>query len=216
MSLTNSAAAVAAEIGGVAISGSVTRNSDLEALVGLTMEKYGRIDAVVSSTGHPSWAGTPHTNLYDFDPEQDHLLDIGDEDWHEMLDVLILPAVRLARLVTPHMRAQGSGSIVNISGLGAAAPSTKYPFGAMMRRSLVGFAQIYTAHYARYGIRMNNVLPGFMENIEWSPALQSSIPAGRPGKLEEVACTVAFLASAESAYITGQDLLVDGGAVRKL
>src|SRR5277367_2417930 len=71
MSLSDSAAGVAAEIGGVAMSGSVTNNGDLEALVGLALDTYGRIDAVVSSTGHPSWAGTPHASLYDFDPEHD-------------------------------------------------------------------------------------------------------------------------------------------------
>ncbi len=106
MSLSGSADAVAAGLGGVAMSGSVTEVDALRALVDLALEKHDRIDVVVSSTGHPTWGGTPHTSLFDFDPE-DHLLDIPDEDWHEMLDVLILPTVRLARLVTPQMCRQG-------------------------------------------------------------------------------------------------------------
>lgn len=215
MSLSNSAPRLAAELGGAGISGSVSNNDDLRALVDLAMANYGRIDAVISSTGHPSWARTPQSSIYQYDSE-DHLLDIPDDEWHKMLDVLILPAVRLARLVTPQMCRQGKGAIVNISGLGAVVPATKYPFGAMMRHALVGFAQIYTAHYARFGIRMNNVLPGFMDNIEWSPELTTSIPAGRTGKLAELAGTIAFLLSDDAAYISGRDLLVDGGAARTM
>src|SRR4051794_6785991 len=126
LSLSDSAAVLAHELGGVGLSGSVTNDADLGALVNLAIERFGRIDAVVSSTGHPSWAKTPLTSIYQFD-EDDHLLDIPDDEWHKMLDVLILPAVRLARLVTPQMRKQRKGSIVNISGLGAVVPSTKYP-----------------------------------------------------------------------------------------
>jgi NAD(P)-dependent dehydrogenase (short-subunit alcohol dehydrogenase family) len=215
MSLSDSAPRLAAELGGAGISGSVSKDKDLRALVDLAIGSYGRIDAVISSTGHPSWARTPESSIYQYDDE-DHLLDIPDEEWHNMLDVLVLPAVRLARLVTPQMRRQRKGAIVNISGLGAAVPATKYPFGAMIRHALVGFAQIYTAHYARFGIRMNNVLPGFMDNIEWSPELARSIPAGRPGTLDELAGTIAFLLSDEAAYISGRDLLVDGGAARTM
>jgi NAD(P)-dependent dehydrogenase (short-subunit alcohol dehydrogenase family) len=215
MSLSDSAVRLAGELGGIGISGTVTENRDLRTLVDYAIETYGRIDAVISSTGHPGWARTPETSIYQYDAE-DHLLDIPDEEWHKMLDVLILPAVRLARLVTPQMCRQGKGAIVNISGLGAVVPSTKYPFGAMMRHALVGFAQVYTAHYARFGIRMNNVLPGFMDNIAWSPELTKSIPAGRPGTLSELAGVIAFLLSDEAAYISGRDLLVDGGAARTM
>ena len=215
MSPSDSAARVAAELGGVAISGSVCTSDDLERLVTLALDTYGRIDAVVTGTGHPGWGGTPLKSLLDYH-EDDHLLDIPDCAWHEALESLVLPAVRMARLVTPHMCRQRSGSLVNLSGLGAAAPATKYPFGAMIRHSLDGFSQIYTAHYARFGIRMNNVLPGFLDNMEWSSELLETIPARRPGKLDEVAAAIAFLASGESGYITGQNLLVDGGAVRRL
>src|SRR4029079_5371235 len=100
----------------------------------------------------------------------------------------------------PQMCRQGKGAIVNISGLGAVVPASKYPFGAMMRHALVGFAQIYTTHYARFGIRMNNVLPVFMHDIEGSPELLPTIPAGRPGKLADLAGPVAFLLSDEAAY----------------
>jgi NAD(P)-dependent dehydrogenase (short-subunit alcohol dehydrogenase family) len=63
---------------------------------------------------------------------------------------------------------------------------------------------------------MNNILPGFIDNNEWSPALTGNIPMARAGTLEEVAKAAAFLISKDSAYVTGQDILVDGGVVRGL
>ena len=99
----------------------------------------------------------------------------------------------MARLVTPHMQARGGGAIVNISGMGAAVPCIAYPFGATMRRALTGFTKLYAARYGRDGIRMNNILPGFIDNNEWSPVLLGNIPMTRPGTLAEVAGTMPFL-----------------------
>jgi NAD(P)-dependent dehydrogenase (short-subunit alcohol dehydrogenase family) len=131
-----------------------------------------------------------------------------------MLDVILLSVIRMARLVTPIIRDSGGGSIVNISGLGAAAPCSAYPFGATMRRALTGFAKLYAQRYGPDGIRMNNVLPGFLENHHWSESLVRSIPLQRPGTLEEVAALVGFLADDSGRYMTGRDLLIDGGVVR--
>jgi NAD(P)-dependent dehydrogenase (short-subunit alcohol dehydrogenase family) len=215
MSVSGGALRVAEELGCIGLTGSVLRNEDLEAVTAAALSDYGRIDAVINNTVSPGWSTTPQVSPYEIAPDG-HLLDIPDADWHEMLDALILTTVRMARLVTPHMQAQGGGAIVNISGMGAAVPCIAYPFGATMRRALTGFTKLYAARYGRDGIRMNNVLPGFIDNNEWSPALLGNIPMMRPGTLAEVASTIAFLAGKESGYVTGQDILVDGGVVRGL
>ncbi|MGF7160093.1 NAD(P)-dependent dehydrogenase (short-subunit alcohol dehydrogenase family) [Rhodoligotrophos appendicifer] len=213
MSLSGSAAAVAAELDGHAVTGSVEKTEDLAALVDLAMTQHGRIDAVVNSTGNPTWSTSPERSSYELSPDG-YLLEIPDEDWHAMMDLQFLPVVRMARIVTPHMQAAGGGSIVNISSAFAVAPCVAYPFGATVRRSLTGFAKLYASRYGRDGIRMTNVMPGFLDNHSWPAELVGNIPLQRAGTLEEVARTVGFLADSDSSYITGQDIMVDGGTVR--
>ncbi len=77
-----------------------------------------------------------------------------------------------------------------------------------------GYTKLFSDRHARYDIRMNNVLPGYLDNWEWSETLLQSIPAQRAGKLEEIAKTVAFLLSDDASYITGQSILADGGVNR--
>lgn len=215
MSNSGGAVRVAAELGCEALTGSVLEQADIEALVARAMARHGRIDAVIHNTISPSWGTTPQASPYELTP-QGHLLDIPDAEWHAMLDGLLLSAVRMARLVTPLMQKSGGGAILNVSGMGAAVPCVAYPFGATMRRALTGFTKLYAARYGRDGIRMNNILPGFIDNNEWSPALMGNVPLARAGTLEEVAKTAAFLVGRDSSYVTGQDILVDGGVVRGL
>ena len=181
MSPSNSAERLADELGGEAMRGSVLEKEDLQALIELCLSRHGRVDAVVNSTANPTWSATPDSSLYELTADS-HLLDIPDEDWHSMLDVILLSVIRMARLVTPVMRKNGGGSIVNVSGLGAAAPCSAYPFGATMRKALTGFVKLYAQRYGPDGIRMNNVLPGFLENHNWSELLVHSIPLQRPDR----------------------------------
>ena len=215
MSASGGALGLAQELGCQGLTGSVLSQEDLAATVQAALSRHGRIDAVINSTVSPSWSTMPATSPYELAPDG-HLLDIPDEDWHAMLDGLLLSAVRMARLVTPHMQRQRAGAIVNVSGMGAAVPCIAYPFGATIRRALTGFTKLYAARYGRDGIRMNNILPGFIDNNEWSADLLANIPMARPGTLAEVAKAAAFLVGKDSGYMTGQDILVDGGVVRGL
>lgn len=191
--------AVAQETGALAVQGSVTEPADLDRLVKETLGRYGRIDAVVNHTGHP--------------PKGD-LLAIPDADWHLGLDVVLMNVVRMARLVTPVMEKAGKGTFVNVSSFAAYEPDADFPVSAALRTALAAFTKLYAERYAKAGIRMNNVLPGFIDSLPEKPERKARIPMGRYGTVGEMAKTVAFLLSDDAGYITGQNILVDGGLVR--
>ncbi len=225
MSRSEGSLRLAEELGGVGLQGSVTQAADIDALVNLALERYSRIDAVVNNSGRHSDILQPYGHepsrltgaRLTLEPnDADDLLGIPDAAWHADLDLMVLSCVRMARAVTPHMLTQGGGSIVNISGMESVQPRLIYPLGPV-RLALHGFTKLYADRYGRAGIRMNCILPGVMENASsGDPSILGAIPLRRYGGLDELAKTVAFLLSAESGYITGQMILVDGGLNRGL
>lgn len=191
--------ALAAELGGLGVTGSNQSNDDLKRLVDLTMEKWGRIDALVNSAGHGPRA---------------EITAITDEQWHTGMDVYLMNVVRPVRLVTPIMQAQKSGSIVNISTAWAFEPAAMFPTSAVFRAGLAAYTKIFADTYAADNIRINNVLPGWIDSLPQTDERRGSVPMGRYGTSEEIAATVAFLVSEGAGYITGQNLKVDGGLMR--
>ncbi|MBN9523041.1 SDR family oxidoreductase [bacterium] len=189
--------ALADGLGAIAVTGSVTSEDDLRQLVDAALARYGRLEAVVNNTGH-----APKGNL----------LGLTDADWPGF-DLLYPNVVRVTRLATPALFAWG-GAIVNISSFEAVEPSLQFPVSSAMRAALGAFAKLYSQKYAGAGVRMNNVLPGFIDTDPAGDATVAAIPAGRAGAADEVAKVVRFLASAESSYVIGQSLLVDGELVR--
>lgn len=196
MSNSGGAEALADELECVAMTGSVTEASDLERLVGLASDTYGRVDALVNNTGHPP---------------KGPLLELTDEQWVTGMELVLLNVIRTARLVTPMMESNGGGAIVNISTFSALEPSPNFPISSTLRAGLASFTKLYADQYAGAGIRMNNILPGFIESYEVTEENLAQIPAGRPGTVDEIAATAAFLLSPEAGYITGQNIRVDGG-----
>ena len=191
---------LARELGGGATRGSVDVADDVARFVADTINAYGRIDAVVNNTGHPP---------------KGPLLELTDADWHAGLDLVLLNVVRVARLATPALR-ESRGAIVNISTFAAYEPDARFPISSSLRAALGSFCKLYADQEAKHGVRMNNVLPGFVDTKGVNEAIRATIPAGRYGEAAEVAATVAFLVSSDAAYITGQNLRVDGGVTRSV
>ncbi|WP_411033073.1 SDR family oxidoreductase [Shinella sp. BYT-45] len=193
--------ALAKELGGVGVTGSNQSNDDLKALVDLAVSTWGRIDVLVNSAGHGPRA---------------EITAISDEDWHKGMDTYLMNVVRPVRLVTPVMKAQKSGSIVNISTAWAFEPSSMFPTSAVFRAGLAAYAKIFADTYAADNIRINNVLPGWIDSLPGTEERRESVPMKRYGTMEEIAATVAFLASDGAGYITGQNIRVDGGLMRSV
>ncbi|MCB9958482.1 MAG: SDR family oxidoreductase [Rhodospirillaceae bacterium] len=193
--------ALAAELGGIGITGSNRDPDDLARVVDRTMAEWGRIDAVVNSAGHGP---------------KGPLLDLSDADWQAGMEIYLLNVVRIARLVTPVMQAQGGGAIVNITTYATFEPEAEFPTSGVFRAGLAAYTKLYADRYAGDGIRMNNVLPGFIDSLPEKAERRARIPMGRYGSAEEVADLVAFLAGERSRYITGQNIRIDGGITRSV
>jgi len=193
--------ALAGELGGVGVTGSNQSNDDLKRLVDAAMVAWGRIDVLVNSAGHGPRAP---------------LNEITDEQWHTGMDVYLMNVIRPVRLVTPVMQAQKKGAIVNISTAWVSEPSTMFPTSAVFRAGLAAYTKLFADTYAAENIRMNNVLPGWIDSLPATEARRETVPMQRYGTSAEVAATIAFLVSDGAGYITGQSLKVDGGLMRSV
>ncbi len=196
MSSSGKGEALGKDLGGLGFTGSNLVPADLEAFADAALDRFGRIDAVVNCAGHG--------------PKGD-IAEITDEDWHLGLDYYLLNVIRMTRLVTPVMQRQRSGAIVNVSTFATFEPDPDFPTSAIFRAGLAGYTKLFSTKYAPHGIRMNNVLPGFIDSLPEKPDRVARIPSGRYARVRELSNTIAFLASDASSYITGQNIRVDGG-----
>lgn len=193
--------ALAEELGGIGFTGSNQSLDDLRRLVDTVVATWGRVDVLVNSAGHGPRAP---------------ILEISDEDWHKGMDTYLLNVIRPTRLVTPIMQRQKGGVIINISSAWTFEPTELFPTSAVFRAGLASFTKIFADTYAADNVRINNVLPGWIDSLPATEQRRDSVPLKRYGTSEEIAATIAFLASEGAAYITGQNIKVDGGVTRSV
>ena len=193
--------ALAKKLGGIGVTGSNQSNSDLKKIVDQTISKWGCIDVLVNSAGHGP---------------RGPILELTDEDWHKGMDIYFMNVVRSSRLVTPIMQKQKSGIIINISTFATFEPDPIFPTSGVFRSGLASFTKLFADKYASDNIRMNNILPGFIDSLPEKKEYKSRIPLKRYGKTNEISAVVSFLASDGAAYITGQNIRVDGGITKSV
>lgn len=192
----------------VAIPGDVSKMEDVERVVGETRERLGDPSVLVANAGGPP-AGQP--------------TDLDESAWAKAVDLTLMSSVRLGMAVLPAMRAAGWGRLVNITSLSVKEPILNLTLSNALRSGVTAWAKTLAEEVAGDGVTVNNVQPGWtaterieelLPTEEAKRALLQRIPAGRMGRPEEIAAAVAFLASEQAGYVTGQSLLVDGGIIR--
>ncbi len=192
---------LAEEPGGLSVTGSNGLNDDLKRLVDQSVDRWGRTDVLVNSVGHGSRAP---------------ILELSDEGWHRGMEVYLLNVVCPTRFVTPVIERQKSGVILIISTFAAFEPDSVFPTSGVFRAGLAAYTKLFADNYAAQNIRMNNVLPGFIDSLPEKPEFRERIPTQRYGTTEEIAEVIFFLSSEGAGYITGQNIRVDGGVTRSV
>lgn len=204
----------------LAVPTDVTKPEQLAAIVDAAVREFGRLDILVNN------AGGPPPGTFEM---------FNDTQWESAFELSLLSVVRLTRLALPHMRQQGSGRIINIVSTSVKQPIDNLLLSNAIRPGVIGLAKSLSIELAPENITINNVCPGRIltdrirqvyqldakkqQGISEEEALKDAvreIPMGRIGQPEELGALVAFLASAQAAYITGTTIQVDGGVTRSL
>ena len=201
MSSSGKGERLAKKLNGLGFTGSNLNNEDMSNFIKLVIKKWGKVDVLVNSAGHGP---------------KNEILKITDEDWVKGMETYFLNVVRASRLVTPIMMKQKNGSIINISTYATSEPEESFPTSGVMRSALSSYTKIYSDKYASFNIRMNNVLPGFIDSLKTKESFLKRIPLKRVGKVKEISAVVKLLASDDGGYITGQNIRVDGGITRSI
>lgn len=184
----------------------VTNESDWEKVINATRNKFGSLDVLVNNAGLSSGSTANH---------------LSSEWWHKIMDVNATGVFLGTKIAAEVMKEQQSGSIINISSImGFVGGENGHPAYHASKGAVRIFSKAMAVKYGPYGVRVNSVHPGFMPPMSSSyrsPSIQAEnikrTPLRRTGEVIEVAYGVLFLASDESSFITGTELVIDGGFI---
>lgn len=181
----------------------VSDQASVDAAVRYAVERFGGLDVLVNN----AYSCSLDTPLFEDQP---------DDTWHRDLDISLTGAFRCARAAVPHLAVGGRGAIVNIGSINGEQDFGNHAYGAA-KAGLASLTRTLAGDVAARGVRVNQVNPGTVRTPSWTgrqaslDALARVYPLGRVGEPEDIAAAVAFLASADAAWITGTTLRVDGG-----
>ena len=209
--LENAAAAIKAKTGRdvLAVPTDVTRPEDIKKLVETVVARWGGVDIVVNNAGISAASG---------------LLEVDDATWQFDIDLKLMAAVRLCRLVVPIMKERGGGRIINVTNLGGKSPAAKGLPTSVTRAAGINLTKSMSKEYAADRILVNTICIGLVKSAQWERRAKGGdvdayyrevaprVPIGRVGEAHEFADLVAFLASDRAAFITGTAINFDGGA----
>lgn len=198
-----------------AVAGDITVPEFAASAVGEVVGRWGRIDVLVNSAGAVIRKPCAETSV---------------EEWDRVMDINLRAVFLMCHEVLPHMVAAGSGSIVNIASISALRGQPSACSYSASKAGMINFARSIANDYGRHGIRANNILPGLVETElsrsrlkpgeTWDGVVAAQFlqfyPLGRVGQPADIANAALFLASDEAAWITGIDLVVDGGYLARL
>jgi len=205
------AKAIGAEIGGLGVAADVTSEDEVGRAVEGVLARFGQIDLLVNNAG-VAWMGPA--------------LEMPLEALQAMLRVNVEGVFLVSRAVLPHMIARRSGSIVNLASWAGKTGNAYFAGYSASKFAVIGLTQALAREVAPHGIRVNAICPGIVVDTAMRTAIESqqrqyglpetaerekSIPVGRVSVPEDVARVAAFLASAESSYMTGESINLSGG-----
>jgi len=187
----------------VGVAGDITNPDDVETIVETAVDTFGGIDHLVTSTGGP-------TRYKFFESEDQH--------WYDAFDLLVMSVVRTVQEAGEYLRADGGGTIVNITSIVTKEASPTNVLSSSVRMCVSGLAKVLSYELAP-DVRVNVVLPGLYDTPRSNDAGQptvdrSEVPLARVGDPEEFGSTVAYLCSERAGYLSGASIQVDGGAIR--
>lgn len=196
------------EMGGMAMAVQldVTERTQVETMLAAVVEQYKHVDVLCNVAGLAYG---------------EHFLEITDEKWHRTLDVNLTGVFLCSQIVARHMVEQKiAGRIVNMASTNGLVGEELLAHYNASKFGVVGLTMTMAIDLAPYQIRVNSVCPGLIktrltqsarDNNEWTAEYLKKIPLNRFGEPEEVAAAVAYLASTDSGFITGHQLVIDGG-----
>jgi 3-oxoacyl-[acyl-carrier protein] reductase len=187
----------------------VTRVTEIETFVAAVVSRWGGVDILVNNAGTSAATGF----------EQ-----VDDARWEADIALKLMAAIRLCRLVIPHMKRRGGGRIINVTTIGGKAPAVRALPTSVTRAAGINLTKSLATEYAGNRILVNTICLGVVKSAQWERriigdpeafyremATKRGVPLGRFGEAHEFADLVAFLCSDRAAYITGTAINFDGG-----